>query len=103
MTVVERVILLPDFVVKSDAALMLNPRSATSRWTLIRFRWIWLMSNVELRRRLDKLSPAIVACMIDQGTAYDDGGILEFSYDGYCHPSKSIRDATRVVERLNPR
>jgi len=57
------------------------------------------MSNVDLRRKLEKLSPAIIACMIDLGTAHDDGGILEFSYDGYCHPNKSIRDATRVVER----
>ncbi|HLG84571.1 MAG TPA: hypothetical protein VKY22_26480 [Bradyrhizobium sp.] len=57
------------------------------------------MSNVDLRRKLEMLSPAIVACMIDQGTAHDDGGILEFSYDGYCHPTKSIREATRLVER----
>jgi hypothetical protein len=57
------------------------------------------MSNVDLRRKLEKLSPAIIACMIDQGTAHDDGGILEFSYDGYCHPTRSIRDATRAVER----
>ena len=56
------------------------------------------MSNVDLRRKLEELSPAVVACMIDQGTAYNDGGILEFSYDGYCHPTRSIRDAIRVVE-----
>ena len=61
------------------------------------------MSNVDLRRKLEKLSPAIVACMIDQGTAHDDGGILEFSYDGYCFPIRSIRDATRIVERQRRR
>ena len=57
------------------------------------------MSNVYLRRKLESLSPAIVACMIDQGTAHDDGGILEFSYDGYCHPTASIRNAVQVLAR----
>ena len=57
------------------------------------------MSNADLRRKLESLSPAIVAAMIDQGTAHDDGGILEFSYDGYCHPTESIRNASRVVAR----
>ena len=61
------------------------------------------MSNVYLRRKLENLSPAIIACMIDQGTAHDDGGILEFSYYGYCHPTECIRNATRVVGKRKQR
>lgn len=56
------------------------------------------MSNARLRRKLQSLSAPVVAALIDIGHAHDDGGILEFSYHGYCYPSQVVNEARAVVD-----
>jgi hypothetical protein len=56
------------------------------------------MSNARLRRKLETLGAPVVAALIDLGHAHNDGGILEFSYHGYCNPGNCILEAARVVQ-----
>jgi hypothetical protein len=55
------------------------------------------MSNARLRRKLERLSVPIVASLIDLGYAHNDGGILEWSYHGYCNPGQCTLEASRAI------
>lgn len=60
------------------------------------------MSNAKLRRKLETMPTPTVAAMIDLGHVHDDGGILEFSYYGYCNPGQVILQGnarTTIKER----
>lgn len=58
------------------------------------------MSNARLRRKLELMSPAIVAAMIDNGDAHDECGILEYSHFAYCNPPVAMRAALDKVHHI---